>query len=1056
MSGNNNGFTAPSRTSSGASGGVRPASAIRPRVASLADPTPLPAPSHPNPRQYRASPTPYTARSLVPHAPGSVSSFNSSPIQIPLPSNKQAHTVSPVQVFDPTPTARWVMEQQAVMIQPNQPVERHRSPSIDQSTSLQLHQVGLPYQVSAPTIVFQQPMPGMFVPVSYITQTTALAPQPANRIPQRITSMQVKSVKELLDEGAALYSKNLHDDAVAKWEQAVQAASVEGDWVGEAKALANIACSMRLRGRISEALNAIQEAWAIARAIVQEATQEEANEIEQGHSTVSPWTQLIVDAIPSVTDSSHRSAAHLSIKRGEKSSQSRGRAGSTRTPSDGSSGKRPNATVKRDPGRGPPLAVFMMDLTNNLGNIHYSAGNLLEAKHWHRTCLRLVDSTLELFPISQRPMRLKEESSGIFMKKLSYVHKCALQARVRALTHLALCEPAPMKPSDPKDHSPTIPSLHKPVSECYPYKEVASSDAASTHSRSKSPASVNSTDKVIGSALLPNPPTHRSALNLAADISLVRIFDGTLRRGSSLAKQTSFELFSGLQATAIVNGAMVWASTGLGLDVALEQLNNSMSLFKVSSNDSRDDISLRRVQAWLGCLCVEIGRTLDGMSYAAKRLYNPKSAVGINDSPGIAWIERGTQLMQLQLETLKSSRDWMGVVAVLTNLANAYNLLRRPYMALHFLSLTLDPVDPYLLEESSRTSSQMPLPVLLVPHVKIALWQALCSLVSSGKRPWYPPPPHVELPAPPSPDQVNTLITSLTGGNSVDVTNLTREQLEHLKPMLFPTATQRSRKPSGPSHDDAMINDSFVNTMLYGHMGILAVDERVFRERMIRTCLLSAMASSFAAPSGAEDGVGPMQFDVTAHPSFNLYDFVNSGSTSPPQYSPPPSSSKSPENRFSSSAPGYAADRIRKMVRDTNARAVWNPALMCLAADVALDVATSADHSNVDDFAAAVVTLRKTALETWGVRLGVCRDCCQRVALARKVFYEDPAKRAKKKAELREEKAKARANSQGEPPAGSPETETSEAADGEDDEDDLKEGEGCFPCRHWRPEHVVV
>ncbi|KAI8850196.1 hypothetical protein BC829DRAFT_390070 [Chytridium lagenaria] len=606
-----------------------------------------------------------------------------------------------------------------------------------------------------------------------------------------------------------------------------------------------------------------------------------------------------------------------------------------------------------DPVNGPPIVVWLMDLTTNIGNVHYAAGEVKEAERWHTACLALAEGTLEKYPImatapqpsvsdpisptSSTPSVLPQRSRkkrplpiNFLRVRLSYLHRACLQAKSRSLTHLALCQPTVHQSQDTKR------------------------------------------------------PSHAAA---AAIASLLASSMSSSRNTPRLEGVTRADTFRSLQAAVAANSAVAWTqcvamhpspggvgtlgggnTKASGLYRALERLETAARLYRSAG----DEFGVARVEATLGALCVEVGRAVDGVRWArrfavkdedGKEIKEKVGKAGREAGPGRMWIEKGVKLLHIQIESLKGARDWWGMTAALANLGIAYTLLNQPHLALHFLSRVMDPADPPSTLSISVGPSPLfhssppppnPVPTPLLQGIRVALWQALAALASTGRPPWYPAPETTGLPAPPTSEPVNALIRFITGNERADVVHLTLQGLDDL--LLRPFKDRR-----------------IVRSWMWASAARLSVDDINYRLRMLRRCLdLDVMP--VVGPNGEPVSQVVVRDPITAILSLELPD-------------PSSASSQASESTNDESRPFRVA--------------LASPAVLCLSAEELSRTLVKDPQSvlsllslkNLIDFPK---NLAQTAAILWARRLGVCEECCladtgPSLGVSPKVVYVGPA-----------------------------------------------------------------
>ncbi|KAJ3080387.1 hypothetical protein HK102_003092 [Quaeritorhiza haematococci] len=231
-------------------------------------------------------------------------------------------------------------------------------------------------------------------------------------LPRRETSLQKEkpvvalpkertvSFERFLDQGQLCYYKKSFDDAILYWEHAVSVAVEHNDHIGEAKALSNMACLKRQLKQHDEARLLLERAW---KRTIQYIAKMENGRVESNDSS-KLWFEVVSRNIeiepstpsslypPSVTDlveSSPRTPTE------EKLSDSPTSISGLSLKNFGGAGD-----INRGvPLFGPPHLVWIMQLTNNLGNASFSLGETENAMRWYSQCLRLSEAILNEFPL---------------------------------------------------------------------------------------------------------------------------------------------------------------------------------------------------------------------------------------------------------------------------------------------------------------------------------------------------------------------------------------------------------------------------------------------------------------------------------------------------------------------------------------------------------------------------------------------------------------------------------------------------------------------------------
>ncbi|KAJ3102084.1 hypothetical protein HDU97_000798 [Phlyctochytrium planicorne] len=965
---------------------------------------------------------------------------------------------------------------------------------------------------------------------------TPTTPSTGSVIPPRAASIQ-RSIETLLDEGAAAFASGLHDDAVSRWTKARECAIVERNLFLEAKALSNLAVSLRVRGRVTEAINLLWEAWTATEELVVDSLE---NEMVAGEATSptspttpteaaaasnagamrtkNPWLELILKQVPmlranpnpnatssaslphrrrnegqeettfsdipsnrhrtetttsastttTLYEAGGRSRAYGSLGRSETTlgrdteEQSGGGNGRSGTPdlsrSQSSRGSwsggigmggphnavsaldqsrrlslnfgrsstlnallhlgqrerepaptpapapaapltpgqiqqkqilkmRRESVSKNDPLWGPPIVVWLLDLTTNIGNVHYAAGEAKEAERWHAACLALAEATLERFPIIKAPekpapsvtfansspasplsprrtKKLKSpqtQLADLQNVKLSYLHRSCLLAKSRSLTHLALCHPGTLHRNGEDGKKPS----HSAAA------AIASLLASNARDRESSNGGV----------------IRATNANVASRTDVYRSIQASVAANAAVA----WTLCAHAQALPLNAGAGKEESgdgkkggTTVGFHRALERLETAGRLFRSAG----DELGVSRVEATLGAICVEVGRCIDGARwvrrFVEKEDRNGKGReervgkAGREGGPGRIWIEKGVKLLHIHVESLRGARDWWGMTATLANLGIAYTLLNQPHLALHFLSRVLDAADPSPSNMSSASGSSSrsplpppptPIPPLLLQGVRVALWHALAALASTGSPPWYPAPETTGLPAPPTADPVNALIRFVTGNDRADVVHLTLKGLDDL--LLRPFRDRR-----------------MIRSMMWTSSARLSVDDVGYRLRMIRRSLDLDLLPSAATIQNATAGTSGENAGAA-------------GASAPAVPAPPVSEPISAILAIEVAADGtHRGDEPVLIPAESKVR-YSSPALLCLAAEE-LGRALRKEETATLDKAKGVLErvleaggspgrvlasapfvgphrLARAAGTVWAQRLGVCAECCHAV-----------------------------------------------------------------------------
>ncbi|KAJ3191314.1 hypothetical protein HK101_007893, partial [Irineochytrium annulatum] len=250
-----------------------------------------------------------------------------------------------------------------------------------------------------------------------------------------------KNLSELLDQGATLFSppNQKYAEAFAKWQQASELAIVDDDLFSYARAVSNMGCAMRAMSLFEHCLALQNLAWTSAIKYVED---------KQGYDETSLWLQMVLRTLD--LDELDLDRMHFI----DAAAYSRTIQRRTATMQNYLTGK--EAQTVPDVSSGPPIVVFFMELTTNLGNAHFSLGHYEDAIDWHSKCLQLAENVLEetQLPRQFQPTVAELSAYSYFSSNpstrlvagsssprinLSYLHRSTLMAQARSLTHLGLC-----------------------------------------------------------------------------------------------------------------------------------------------------------------------------------------------------------------------------------------------------------------------------------------------------------------------------------------------------------------------------------------------------------------------------------------------------------------------------------------------------------------------------------------------------------------------------------------------------------------------------------------
>ncbi|KAL2914402.1 hypothetical protein HK105_205969 [Polyrhizophydium stewartii] len=603
-------------------------------------------------------------------------------------------------------------------------------------------------------------------------------------IPSRGASKQKTTIDDLLSSGAAALAPPKSDlrEALRKWAEALAIADREFDMLRKAKAQSNIGCALRSAGHVVAAKQYLEESWASTLDYIKSASSR----------FPSNWLQIAIRALDLEGDqlddafvtSSEMSRAHRppSIR----SISSDASLGATAAAA---------ASQQNEAALGPPIVVWLMQLTNNLGNAYFSVGDYEAAILQYENCKRLVETTLEEYPLpedlvaaihsasssaatataadaaSNNPRSTPAPPTKQF--RLSYLHRQALIAQARSLTHLGAA-----------------------------FGALGFSASSIQHHRA-------------AHALLTTVAASIPAMSSAAHFARARTTSMT-RPNTGLAETTMLQaavvsnIGSAWHAVGEFGKAVEWHEKGVAMfsTVWAHSLHHSQSQSRMSDyqqppptppsgGDASSvssaslyvgDISLNHVvttdearqQANLAMMYIELGRSINEFEWLhLVRAPSTSSGAGrrasvadaTQDTSGNRWaleripkfwrgppneldeplaapepasllgcteplFDRGFGLMYEQASLFRQQRDWQGLYTAWTNLACAYLQIHRPIMAAHYLGLLAGanaadnkPIDTAALSQSFDEELPQPLvPKSMHPAVIATLAQCMFAL----------------------------------------------------------------------------------------------------------------------------------------------------------------------------------------------------------------------------------------------------------------------------------------------------------------------------------------
>ncbi|KAI9330212.1 hypothetical protein DFJ73DRAFT_97380 [Zopfochytrium polystomum] len=598
--------------------------------------------------------------------------------------------------------------------------------------------------------------------------TTSNSSQPSVPIPQAPViperRAKRKTVDELLDLGAALFSPP-HSDfhaAFVKWDMANSQAELEKDYFSQARALSNMGCAYRALSKFENALNYLKKSWAASLAYCKEqeyllqtgamspnATQESSHWYGIVSRTLdldNPdlYTAELGDPIDILTSSFDASSISEKYAR---------RSHSVKSSASNSSAQSGLST--NEPFCGPPIVIWFMNLTTNLGNAYFSLGKFEHAVNWHAKCLLLAETVLEENPLppefdnsaneagrmGNRPNAAPSRSNQKI--KLSFLHQSTIMAQSRSLTHIGVCC--------------QFLGLDDSALQCHSHASSILGFYAE-----RSPSFVAS-----GGNAPPSPRSTVTSHNSGSDNAKGKSRDGdenTVTSSTPNPRAWQNTQLDCVQATISANLAASYHAKGR-LPAAIERLERAAKQFK-SANDV---LGSARVRASLGAMKIEVGRVLGSLHWIRNmevqavgagevnecmRYWGPPRLKGVNLSSGewdeaanisvgSPWVCDGIQVILDELRIMKEKEDLFGVLTSLLNIASGYTVQKHPYMALHAIGQLLPEQQKSLTNIYMAARESRSIPQFLHLHACYTICQAvflLTRLQRSPEQVLYPGP----------------------------------------------------------------------------------------------------------------------------------------------------------------------------------------------------------------------------------------------------------------------------------------------------------------------------
>ncbi|KAJ3280979.1 hypothetical protein HDU76_009039, partial [Blyttiomyces sp. JEL0837] len=542
------------------------------------------------------------------------------------------------------------------------------------------------------------------------------ATRPVLIVPNRVTSKK-KNVEELLDLGAALFAppRQAFGDAFVKWEQAFDQAQKDDDLFSQVRALSNMGCAKRAMNSLEEALALQKQSWLLSLHYLEE------KQIQLGVSSASGggdaaaasqwaesqhWLGIVLRTLDlddpdtlmaAIAEAEFEAMTMSDGVDGAGGSSSMGGAPSYTAAALGKAVGRRNASMKSngsagshnsnssvDPALGPPVVVWFMRLTTNLGNAYYSLGKIEKAMNWHAKCLQLAENVLDENPLPPQFERNLQEVAGAGMKgnsgninsnqkvKLSYLHRATILAQARALSHIGIC------------------CQHLGLDD----------NALQCHSHAASLLAFYSARSVNDDGKKENPPaTKRGSTASVATTSTASTAVNSnptssgQQQGSNSSTSTT-KVWQHLrmdlhQAAVSANLATSYFAKGR-LPAAIERLERAAKQY----SQFGDSLGVARSLCSLGALRIEVGKTLGALHWIRNmeiqavgagevneclRYWGPPRLAGMNLNSGewdesasivagASWVRDVISIMLEQMRVLKETGDLLGVLTALLNI----------------------------------------------------------------------------------------------------------------------------------------------------------------------------------------------------------------------------------------------------------------------------------------------------------------------------------------------------------------------------------------------------
>ncbi|KAJ3415168.1 hypothetical protein HDV05_005448 [Chytridiales sp. JEL 0842] len=540
------------------------------------------------------------------------------------------------------------------------------------------------------------------------------ANRPAIAIPDRSPSSQRRSVSELLDAGSALFAPphQNYSEAFIKFDQAHEQALSEGDFYNQARALSNMGCALRCMSLFERALVFQKQAWLMTLRYVEE---------RYDADPTSTWLSLVLRTLD-LDDADTLAAAVLAADfeladlsggkelprtdygnnnevgsssmgggegeyhSGNNSSRNLHRSNSMRSAKSASS----RSVSGQDVTYGPPIVVWLLQLTSNLGNAHFCVGDITEAISWHAKCLQLAENVMEEYPLPTSFHLSPSEISGKSTKgltvygqpapskknekiKLSFMHMQTLLAQSRSLTSLGvICQHLGLDDNSLHCHTHAAAILNYYGSKSTSFGDNNITANNPSGSSKESTSNVTSPIRTTAPGLPSHQPTQSSSTPPPPSVASWRSSQITVYQAA---------IFANLASSYYAKGR---------LPSAIERLEKSTRLYGAV----QDAVGAARSGSSINALKVEIGRVQGSLHWIRNmesqavgngevnecmRYWGPPRLMGLNGnsgewdesasiSAGSGWVLEGIQGMLNCLAVLKEKDDLLGVLGCLLNI----------------------------------------------------------------------------------------------------------------------------------------------------------------------------------------------------------------------------------------------------------------------------------------------------------------------------------------------------------------------------------------------------